>query len=111
MIKTYRKKPVEVEAVLWDGENVAEVLQWMSNYTGSFKHLPDNGNVGGPGVGHVPALGILEIPTLEGVMEASAGDYIIRGVKGEFYPCKPDIFEMTYTEVPYFMAGIPIDGA
>lgn len=41
----------------------------------------------------------LLIPTLEGVMEASEGDYIIKGVKGEFYPCKPDIFEATYEPV------------
>lgn len=41
----------------------------------------------------------LEIPTLEGVMRSSVGDYIIRGVKGEYYPCKPDIFKMTYEPV------------
>ena len=39
------------------------------------------------------------IETLEGIMEVSEGDYIIKGVKGEFYPCKPDIFEATYEEV------------
>jgi hypothetical protein len=38
----------------------------------------------------------IEIPTLEGVMRANYGDYIIKGVQGEFYPCKPDIFEATY---------------
>jgi hypothetical protein len=41
----------------------------------------------------------IQIQTLEGVMEASVGDWIIKGVKGEFYPCKPDIFKMTYEEV------------
>lgn len=39
------------------------------------------------------------IPTLEGIMQASIGDYIIKGVQGEYYPCKPDIFKITYDEV------------
>ena len=43
--------------------------------------------------------GYIEIETLEGIMKASFGDYIIKGVKGEFYPCKPDIFQATYEEV------------
>lgn len=46
-----------------------------------------------------PSQGIVKIPTLEGTMEASIGDYIIKGVNGEFYPCKPDIFNKTYEKV------------
>lgn len=78
----YRKKPVEVEAVQWNGDMapVEEALgrQFPTSNTGS---------------------GALEIPTLEGTLVCDLGDYIIRGVQGEFYPCKPDIFEATYEPV------------
>lgn len=82
MIKQYRKKPVVIKAVLWDGENsTASFIQdWCSNKV-------ECGN------------GLLNIHTLEGIMRADKGDYIIRGVQGEFYPCKPDIFKATYEEV------------
>lgn len=73
----FRKKPVVIEAVRWDGENKNEVEQFLDN----------NGFVKGDYV---------DIGTLEGLMTASVGDMIIKGVKGEFYPCKPDIFEATY---------------
>lgn len=80
----YRKKPVVIEAVKWDGTQIArdKLLRW-----GGF-HLEDYNN-----------FGELEITTLEGVMKAEIGDWIIKGVKGEFYPCKPDIFKATYEEV------------
>lgn len=74
----YIKKPVEVEAVQWNGENAEEVLEF-TNRTAEFKN------------------GEMKIPTLEGTMTTNVGDYIIKGVKGEVYPCKPDIFEATYT--------------
>lgn len=74
----YIKKPVEVEAVQWNGENAEEVLEF-TNRTAEFKN------------------GEMKILTLEGTMTVSVGDYIIKGVKGEVYPCKPDIFEATYT--------------
>ena len=61
-------------------------------------NLPDGVHVG-TGLGFTPALGTLDIPTLEGVMTASPGDWIIKGVAGEFYPCKSDIFEATYERV------------
>lgn len=77
-MKIYRKKPVEVQAVQWNGENVGEVLKFCEN-----ARLKDDS---------------IFIDTLEGIMEAKTGDYIIKGVKGEFYPCKPDIFEATYEE-------------
>lgn len=73
----YRKRPVVIEAVQWTGSNVGELTM----------HMNGGGNF---------ALSGLEIKTLEGTMRADIGDYIIRGVKGEFYPCKPDIFEATY---------------
>ena len=77
----FRKKPVVIEAIKWTGDNYEEI----ANFLGEARRLiPGNG---------------LEIYTLEGIMSASIGDYIIKGVQGEFYPCKPDIFELTYEEV------------
>lgn len=92
----FRKKPVVVEAVQWSGNNLDEVLKFIADEKGSFEHLPKTGGNIKAGVGHTPADGCLFIPTLEGDMCASPNDWIIKGVKGEFYPCKPDIFEMTY---------------
>ena len=79
----YRKKPVVVEAVRWNGNNHKEVIDFSEN-----KIWFDR-------------LGNIWIATLEGDMMAKKGDYIIKGVKGEFYPCKPDIFAETYEEVEY----------
>lgn len=76
----YRKKPVEVEAVQWDGTNETEIVLFMGSM---FRKNPINCYE-------------LQIQTLEGLMTARVGDYIIKGIKGEFYPCKPDIFEATY---------------
>lgn len=82
----FRKKPVEVEARYFDGSHYAadHLYAWMGN-RGRFAKE-----------GH---FGTLTIPTLEGDMIASRGDWIIKGVKGEFYPCKPDIFAATYEPV------------
>ena len=77
----YRKKPVVIEAVRWTGENLLEIC----NFTGRCG-------------GELIKNGELYIDTLEGVHHASIGDFIIKGVHGEFYPCKPDIFRKTYTE-------------
>ena len=84
MIHKYRKKPVEIEAIqfLDDAEILCEIQEFAENTISV-----DYGNADKP---------VLKIPTLEGVMTASIGDYIIKGVKGELYPCKPDIFEQTY---------------
>ena len=79
----YRKKPVVIDAVQWTGENMYELIEF-SEASDDFLFGDD---------------GSLAILTLEGNHEASAQDYIIKGVKGEFYPCKPDIFEMTYEKV------------
>jgi hypothetical protein len=97
MAARFRKRPVEVEAVRWDGRNIDEVLAIVD-----FDRLPETEEsaayVDGPGIGHT-AMGELEIPTLEGTMTAMPGDWVIRGVKGDVYPCKPDIFEQTYEAV------------
>lgn len=74
----YRKKPVVVEAVQWNGNNHKEVIDFAENKI------------------WFDALGNIWIATLEGDMVAKKGDYIIKGVQGEFYPCKPDIFAQTY---------------
>lgn len=96
----FRKKPVEIEAMHFDGSNAEmhEVYQWIeSNTQGSFDPMGDE--VPGSGVSIDPATGFMLIATLEGVMQAKPGDWIIRGVQGEFYPCKSDIFEQTYEPV------------
>ena len=95
MTKLFRKKPVEVPAVQWTGLNIEEVLPFF----GDISKLPNNGAYVKPGIGHMPITGQLVIPTLEGDMIASPGDWIIKGVKGEFYPCKPDIFAATYEAI------------
>ncbi|CDL73666.1 hypothetical protein [Streptococcus pneumoniae] len=74
----YRKKPVVVEAVQWNGNNHKEVIDFAENKI------------------WFDALGNIWIATLEGDMVAKKGDYIIKGVQGECYPCKPDIFAETY---------------
>jgi hypothetical protein len=84
----YRKKPVVIEAVQWDGNNQGEIADFMKVMIRT-KTSPEEGNPSGK----------ITIETLEGNMEASIGDFIIKGVNGEFYPCKPDIFEKTYEEV------------
>lgn len=81
--RKYRKKPVVIEAVQFTGRNDAEVAAF----------------VGDNGYDPVDVRPTWMIQTLEGLMQASVGDFIIKGVKGEFYPCKPDIFEATYEEV------------
>jgi hypothetical protein len=91
-VSRYRKKPVVIDAIQWTGENVDECIAFLR----ACELVDDGQYVGGAGIGHTPALGTLDIPTLEGVMTASAGDWLIRGVKGEAYPCKPDIFDATY---------------
>lgn len=80
MIMKVRKKPVEVEAVQWTGENLEEIRE-----------------VCGDKLQFV--FSSIYINTLEGSHRVSLNDYIIKGIKGEFYPCKPDIFEMTYERV------------
>jgi hypothetical protein len=87
----YRKKPVAIEAIQWDGINYEEIQTFSNSkikYYEWFQHNDSGVNIN-----------MLSIFTLEGKMEASIGDFIIKGVKGEFYPCKPDIFELTYEKI------------
>lgn len=86
----FRKKPVEIDAIKWNGYNLNEVKEFVGEsliceiYDCAWE------------VGEAPVMVEMQIKTLEGNMTVSIGDYIIRGVQGEFYPCKPDIFEKTY---------------
>lgn len=92
-VAQFTKKPVTISAIQWTGGNLKEVIaftgmhprfhEWFSCWDEYVEHVGMSG-------------GIFKIFTLEGVMEATPGDWIIRGVKGEHYPCKPDIFAATY---------------
>lgn len=90
----YRKKPVVVEAVRWTGSNLEEIR----NFVGS-DLIEDCVELFDTKRELKKMLVGIAVNTLEGRMRADYGDYIIKGVKGEFYPCKPDIFEQTYDEV------------
>lgn len=90
MARKYRKKPVVIEAVQFRGPivdiNLTEVIEFLGDdFIGTVWVNPDTPEV--------------HIRTLEGEIVASLGDYIIRGVANEHYPCKPDIFEQTYEPV------------
>lgn len=89
----YKKKPVVIEAIQLKVDNFDEICEFMGE-TPVPKHNPDYG-IDEHGNTNNPYLGVY-IETLEGKMLANCGDYIIKGVSGEFYPCKPDIFEKTY---------------
>ena len=81
----YRKKPVVIDAERLTADNVRDVADWIHIHT----YATD-----GREVSTLPDAVLIE--TLEGTMRADIGDYVIRGVQGEFYPCKPDIFDATY---------------
>jgi hypothetical protein len=78
----YVKKPIPITAIQWTGDNAKELAEF-TNGRCQFR-------VGRPSI---------KIPTLEGDMGANIGDYIIRGVDGEFYPCRQDIFLKTYEKI------------
>lgn len=82
----YRKKPVVVEAVKFTGNNCFEIMHFMNRSQDIFDaELQETDRP--------------YIHTLEGVLTCSPGDFVIKGVKGEFYPCKPDVFEATYEPI------------
>ena len=90
----YRKKPVVVEAIQWTGSNLEEIRNFVgSDLIEECVELFDIKRT------LKEMLVDIAIDTLEGTMRVDYGDYIIKGVQGEFYPCKPDIFEQTYEEV------------
>ena len=87
----FRKKPVVIEAVRWTGENRKEINKFCRNKA---IFLPAKLRSDGLIIAYD-----LLISTLEGMMHANVGDYIIKGVNGEYYPCKPDVFAKTYERV------------
>jgi len=100
---TYRKRPVVVEAMRFTGdvEDRNAILAWIGTGGGRARHWPhrDEKRVGNGEVWQSYDPEHLTIRTLEGDMRADLGDYVIRGVAGEFYPCKPAVFEATYERV------------
>jgi hypothetical protein len=84
----YRKKPVIIEAERFDGtvKSATKIINWALQNGGTIRYHKETGDY----------WAYLSINTLEGTMEGKDGDYIIKGVQNEFYPCKPDIFEATY---------------
>lgn len=84
----FRKRPIVIEAVQFDGSNYREVLSFI------YPDLSEDA-LNGATIMRLPIV----IETLEGDMTASRLDWIIKGIDGEFYPCKPDIFEKTYEVV------------
>ena len=90
-IGKYRKRPVVIEAMRLTESSIYDVVAWAG--LNPERHVVSAGFNIATGM---PVDGFLIIPTLEGDHKATLGDYIIKGVAGEFYPCKPDIFEKTY---------------
>ena len=85
----YISKPVEIRAIQWTGSNIYELVEFLGiRFIDSFMWVNDE---------------YFKIKTLEGWMLVSPGDYIIKGLRGEFYPCKPDVFNIKYrkAEITY----------
>lgn len=93
----FRKKPVEIEAMRFAHLDDADAIALWCGGRRRTSIKPSD---------LTDQRFWIDIPTLEGVMSARLGDWIIKGVKGEFYPCKPDVFEMTYES----MAEVPDRG-
>ena len=104
-VEQWRKKPVVIEAIQHDGthDRTQQIIEWMN---ASNPRFDPNDSATWTVSGYY---GTLTIKTLEGEMTASKGDWIIRGVKGEFYPCKPDIFAATYEPAHVPTPAPPLD--
>lgn len=92
MTKKYSTKPVVIEAVQWTGTNIQEILDFCGKDNALFIEIETEEPFEYP-------LFSLYIITLEGIMPAKVSDYIIKGVLGEFYPCKEDAFILKYEEI------------
>jgi hypothetical protein len=84
----YRKKPVVIEAMQWDGtaEGATGIIDWALSYDGTIRYHDEDD--------------MLAVDTAEGTVSAQPGDWIIKGVQDEFYPCKSAIFDATYEPAP-----------
>ena len=91
----YRKKPVIIDALQWNGENHRSMWEFLGGSPDEYIKTSGKHFI----IDHQAVKGGLIIRTLEGDMKANIGDYIIKGVNGEYYPCKPDIFKKTYDMV------------
>ena len=109
--KQYRKKPVMIEAMKWDGtaEGAGSIINWVLSLGEHSARFINEGywhplrrrdelTLSGRATLDGQSPSFIKIETLEGDHRADAGDFIIKGVQGEFYPCKPDIFAATYEE-------------
>ena len=98
-MRKYRKLPVIIEAVelKFTHYSIKKCIEFMGQNVDTSSY--ETNRRFDDYVDQVSSRGFLEIDTLEGVMKASEGDFIIRGVNGEFYPCKPDVFNRTYEEI------------
>ena len=81
----FRKKPIMIDAIQYDGSNGSSLYSWSSGRV-----------IQSPVLEGQPCV---QVQTMEGMMTGAVGDWIIRGIMGEFYPCKPDIFAATYDPV------------
>ena len=90
MVNRYRTKPCEIEAIQWNGTNLEEIKDFVGNSL-----IFDICDIAWE-VGRGRPFVFMKIRTLEGDMQANVGDYIFKGLRGEFYPCKPDVFEKKY---------------
>lgn len=90
MVEKYIKKPLSIEAIQWDGTTANEII----GFVGESLIVEEHGKA-------VSTFDMytFSIKTLEGIMRVDPYDYIIKGIKGEFYPCKPDIFKFTYEKL------------
>ena len=86
MIKSYRTKPCEIKAIQFTRNNFEEVKEFTENCAFNLFEGADD-------------VYFCTVATLEGTMIATEGDYIIKGLRGEFYPCKPDVFNKKYEEI------------
>lgn len=91
----FRKKPIIIEAVQWTGENIKEIKVFTNGKT-KYEESTGGSEDGG---GYPQIYARLIIPTLEGDHKANIGDWIIKGIKGEFYPIKNEIFLETYEKM------------
>lgn len=104
MVKTYKTRPCQIEAIEWNGNNVKEILVFMGRLP-HVDYVPMTNNTFESIMfenwihNQTDLNNRLTIKTLEGNMKANVGDYIIKGLKGEFYPCKPDVFNEKYEEI------------
>jgi hypothetical protein len=91
----YRKLPIVIDALIWNGKNHRSMFNFLGGSNSD--HISTSGE--NFYIDHGKVEGGLMLKTLEGEHKASVGDYVIKGISGEFYPCKPDIFKATYEQV------------